>query len=70
VGADADIVVFDPDKIIDRGEYGENSGTPPEGISCVIVNGILTVKDSELVPDVKAGKVIRRTWRVPGYSAK
>jgi len=68
VGADADIVVFNPDTIIDRGEYGENFGTPPEGISYVIVNGVLTVKNSQLVPGAKAGKSIRRTWRVPGYS--
>jgi len=70
VGADADIVIFDPATIIDRGEYGEKFATPPAGIAAVIVNGVLTVKDSELIPGAKAGKVIRRTWRVPGYAAE
>jgi N-acyl-D-amino-acid deacylase len=68
LGADADITIFNADTIIDRGEYGEGFNNSPVGIEYVIVNGVLTVKKGELVPDVTAGKVIRRTWRIPGYS--
>lgn len=68
VGADADIVIFDPDTIIDKSSFGKDFMAPPEGIEYVIVNGKLTVSGGQLVPDVLAGKVIRRTWRIPGYS--
>lgn len=68
VGADADITIFNPDTIIDKGEYGEGFINPPVGIESVIVNGVLSVKNGELIPEVKAGKVIRRTWKIPGYS--
>lgn len=67
VGADADITVFDPEMIIDRGDFGDGFDTPPEGIDYVIVNGILTVNEGEIVPDTMPGKVIRRTWPIPGY---
>ena len=68
VGADADIVIFNPDTIIDKSSFGKDFMAPPEGIEYVIVNGKLTVSGGQLVPDVLAGKVIRRTWRIPGYS--
>jgi len=68
VGADADIVIFDPDTIIDKSSFGKDFMAPSEGIEYVIVSGKLTVSGGQLVPDVLAGKVIRRTWRIPGYS--
>ncbi|MFC2158324.1 amidohydrolase family protein [Acidobacteriota bacterium] len=67
VGADADITIFNPDTISDRGLYGEGFDTPPVGIDYVLVNGMLTVSKGEFQPDIKAGKVIRRTWKIPGY---
>lgn len=54
----ADIVLFDHSSINDRATYGEPK-LYPEGIKAVIVNGSVTVKDSEHL-GVKAGKIIRR----------
>ena len=68
VGADADIVVFDPDTIRDKSTFGEGFMTPPEGMEYVIVNGQLTVESGKPVPGILAGKVIRRTWTIPGRS--
>ena len=65
-GADADIVVFNPDTITDKSTFGDNFMTPPEGIDYVIVNGQLTVSGGKLLSGVKAGKVIRRNWVIPG----
>ena len=67
VGADADIVIFNPDTIRDKATFAEGFMTPPIGIKYVIVNGELTVADGKLVPKVLAGKVIRRTWIIPGH---
>jgi N-acyl-D-aspartate/D-glutamate deacylase len=66
VGADADLVLFDPGSIIDTATYraGE-SLTPPEGIPHVIVNGIAVVRDGELTGE-KPGEIVRRDGAVPG----
>lgn len=65
-GCDADIVIFDPDRIIDTAEASPgNMLRPPEGIDYVIVNGVVAVEGTELTGE-KAGRVIRRTWEVPG----
>jgi N-acyl-D-aspartate/D-glutamate deacylase len=58
VGAKADLVMFDPAKVIDRGTF-ENPKLSPAGIAAVYVNGQLTVK-SESPTDARAGKVLRR----------
>lgn len=68
VGADADIVIFNPETITDKSTFGEDFMAPPEGIDYVIVNGKLTVSRGKLLPGVNAGKVIRRTWAIPGQS--
>jgi len=59
VGKVADITVFNPETITDNSTFkiGEN-GIPTTGIPYVIVNGVIVVKDSEVLP-VKAGKQIR-----------
>jgi len=65
-GCDADIVIFDPDGIIDRAEASPgNMLRPPDGIDYVIVNGVVTVEGTELT-GAEGGRVIRRTWEVPG----
>lgn len=64
VGCDADLTLFDPYGITARSTYVE-PGQASEGIPYVIVNGALAVDKGQLT-GVKAGKVIRRTWKVPG----
>ena len=54
----ADIVVFDPDKVIDRATY-DDPHQYPEGISCVIVNGQVVVERGTLT-GARPGKVLKR----------
>ena len=59
VGADADIVVFNPDTVTDNSTYEPGKGAlPSTGIPYVLVNGVVVVKDSE-VQKVFPGKPIR-----------
>src|SRR5260370_28883238 len=58
VGADADITVFDPDKVIDRATF-ENPAQYSEGISYVLVNGTFVVKDGRLQEGVAPGRGLR-----------
>ena len=59
VGADADIVVFNPDTVTDNSTYEPGMGAlPSTGIPFVLVNGVVVVKDS-VVQEVFPGKPIR-----------
>jgi N-acyl-D-aspartate/D-glutamate deacylase len=62
VGADADLTVFDPAKVIDRATF-EQPALYSEGIRHVIVAGIFVVRDEQIVEGVEPGKAIRRTNR-------
>lgn len=68
-GSDADITIFNNDTIIDHADYGAHYLDPSTGISYVIVNGVIALVDGSPVPHVRAGRAIRRTWKVPGYLA-
>jgi len=59
VGKIADITIFDPNTIKENSSFkvGEH-GIPTTGIPYVLVNGVIVVKNSEVLP-VKAGKEIR-----------
>ncbi|WP_205729161.1 amidohydrolase family protein [Ferrimonas sediminicola] len=58
-GMDADIVVFNPDKVTDNSSYEPGKGAlPSTGIPYVLVNGVVVVKDS-VVQKVFPGKPIR-----------
>jgi len=57
-GMVADITVFDPETIIDKGTYAEPNQYPI-GISHVLVAGRIAVENGKLT-DVRAGKVLRR----------
>lgn len=59
IGADADIVVFDPNRIADRADYSDGT-RPSAGIVHVLVNGTAVVRDGELVTDALPGRPVRR----------
>jgi N-acyl-D-amino-acid deacylase len=57
-GAFADIVIFDPAKVVDRATY-ENPHQLAEGIDWVLVNGKIARRDGEFT-GVRAGQVLRK----------
>jgi N-acyl-D-amino-acid deacylase len=57
-GYDADLVIFNPDTVIDGSDY-EDPFKDPIGINYVLVNGQLVIKDGE-VTGKTPGKVLRR----------
>jgi N-acyl-D-aspartate/D-glutamate deacylase len=58
VGADADITVFDPARVIDKATF-EEPLQYSEGIPYVLVNGVLVVNNSQLVEGVHPGRAAR-----------
>ncbi|MDO5037406.1 MAG: amidohydrolase family protein [Tissierellia bacterium] len=60
-GYDADLVVFDPDQVLDQADY-EDGKKPPLGIDYVFVDGVLTVKDGHHLGPCP-GRFIRREER-------
>ena len=53
-----DIVVFDPETVIDRATF-QDPHQYPDGIEWVLVNGQITVENGEF-RDVRAGAVLKR----------
>ena len=58
VGADADITIFDPDRVIDKATF-EEPLQYSEGIEFVLVNGVPVVKNGKLVDNIFPGKAAR-----------
>ena len=58
VGADADVVIFDPATVIDRATYREST-LPPKGIEAVLVGGVPVVLKGVIQEDVFPGRAIR-----------
>jgi N-acyl-D-aspartate/D-glutamate deacylase len=58
VGADADVVVFDPARVIDRSTY-QRPSLPPEGIAYVLVAGTPVVAGGRLANVAPPGRAIR-----------
>ncbi len=56
-GSWADIVLFDPEKVIDTATY-KDPHHYPEGLPCVIVNGVVVLKDGKMT-GAGAGKALR-----------
>ena len=57
-GADADITIFDPARVIDKATFDEPLQYS-EGIPFVLVNGVVVVKDGKLVENVRPGRAAR-----------
>jgi len=57
-GADADIVVFDPDRVTDRATY-ERPTEFSEGFKYVLINGVAVVKEGKLQEGVTPGRALR-----------
>ena len=74
-GADADIVVFDPRTVMDRGTYSDPAQSPT-GIAHVIVNGVLALENGQVSQHRRPGRAVRAdrsypfapgtTWSRPG----
>jgi len=62
VGADADITIFDPEKVIDRASF-EDGLQFSEGIQHVLVNGVLVFNHGETVADVSPGQALMGRFR-------
>jgi N-acyl-D-aspartate/D-glutamate deacylase len=58
IGADADITVFDPSRVIDKATY-EEPLQYSAGIPYVLVNGVPVVKDGQLVDGIFPGRAAR-----------
>jgi N-acyl-D-amino-acid deacylase len=67
VGMAADIVVFDPNTVIDRATY-EDPALPSEGVTHVFVNGVPALKDGAPT-NRKAGRALLRTPHMPSRPA-
>jgi N-acyl-D-aspartate/D-glutamate deacylase len=58
IGADADIVVFNPDRIIDKATF-ENAAQYSEGVEHVIVAGVFVLRNGNFVNGVYPGQGLR-----------
>ena len=58
VGADADVSVFDPARVIDKATF-ENAAQYSEGFRYVLVEGTFVVRDGKLQDGVAPGQAIR-----------
>jgi N-acyl-D-aspartate/D-glutamate deacylase len=61
VGADADLVVFDAQRVIDRSTYDEPAKYS-EGMKYVLVNGVIVVKGGQLQQEVHPGRPVRAPY--------
>ena len=59
IGADADLVVFDPETVIDRATFADPA-QPSAGIEHVLVNGVFVVRGGEPRRDRFPGRPVQR----------
>ena len=62
IGADADLTIFDPNRILDTATF-EDDLSFSIGVEHVLVNGVLVVRDGENVEGARPGQAVvgRRT---------
>jgi N-acyl-D-amino-acid deacylase len=58
-GFAADVVVFDPETIIDKGTY-EEPRQYPDGVRHVFVNGKVAVRDGKPMTGILSGRILRK----------
>ncbi|MDX6751145.1 amidohydrolase family protein [Geminicoccaceae bacterium 1502E] len=58
VGADADVVIFDPETIMDRATF-ENPRQPSVGVKHLLVHGEFVIHDGMLDQDARPGQAVR-----------
>lgn len=68
VGADADLTLFDPQRVIDKATYEKVAYS--EGIEYVLVGGVPVVSVGELVEGVTPGQAIRAPMQKPGVRSQ
>jgi cytosine/adenosine deaminase-related metal-dependent hydrolase len=61
-GADADLVIFDPEIISDQATYADST-RPSAGIRHVLVNGTFVVRGGAIVPEARPGRAVRASPR-------
>jgi dihydroorotase len=59
IGADADLVIFDPQRIADRATFADPA-LPSAGIEHVLVNGVFVVRDGAPQAGANPGQPVRR----------
>ena len=57
VGADADVVIFDPDRIRDMATFADPI-RPPEGIDMVLIGGAVAAREGKIVAP-SLGRAVR-----------
>jgi len=62
VGCDADVTVFDPERVIDNARFGEPLSFS-RGVPHVLVNGTFVVRDGRTVADVFPGRAVLGKYR-------
>ena len=67
-GADADIVVFDPQTITDRSTF-EKPMEPSVGVRNLVVGGKLLIDDGKMIPELFPGHAIVGPGKTSGASA-
>lgn len=68
VGADADLTVFDPQRVIDKATYEKVAYS--EGIEYVLVGGVPVVSAGKLLEGVTPGEAIRAPLQKPGVRSQ